>query len=163
MNQVHVGRAVLAGLVATTVMTVMMAVAPVMGFPRMDIAVMLGTMFVSNPQAALVPGMIMHFFIGTILAFVYAAVHDRLPGPGWERGAVFGMLPFVVAAVMVMPMMGAIHPLVRSGAMAAPGFLMLGMGHLAPLGSLMGHLVYGAILGTIYETRQSAKAAMGRG
>ncbi len=33
--------------------------------------------------------------------------------------------------------------------MAAPGFLMLHLGAMAPVGSLIGHLLYGALLGKL--------------
>ncbi len=54
---------------------------------------------------------------------------------------------------MVMPMMGAIHPMVKSGTMTAPGFLMLHLGPMVPVGSLIGHLLYGAMLGKLAGPR----------
>jgi len=38
--------------------------------------------------------------------------------------------------------------------MPAPGFLMLRLGMMAPIGSLIGHLIYGAILGAISGRRE---------
>lgn len=50
-------------------------------------------------------------------------------------------------------MMGSIHPMVKSGMMTAPGFLMLNLGPMAPMGSLIGHLLYGALLGKLADKK----------
>ncbi|MBI2954864.1 MAG: hypothetical protein HYY30_11160 [Chloroflexi bacterium] len=149
---VNIVRALLAGFVGTVAITILMYAGPVMGFPRMDIATMLGTMFVSDPSAAFIPGLMMHFMIGLILALGYAFLFASwLPGRPWVRGALYGLVPFLMANAIVMPMMGLIHPMVLSGMMPAPGFFLVGMGTvMAPIGSLIGHLVYGAVVGAIY-------------
>ena len=46
MEKANVSRALLAGFVATLVMTMMMYAAPLMGMPKMDIAAMLGSMLI---------------------------------------------------------------------------------------------------------------------
>ena len=133
-------RAVLAGLLGTGVMTAVgLWVAPVMGMPRM------------NPAAALagamggseVLGWLGHLMIGIVLALVYAAIAARLPGAPWMRGALYGLAPWLLAQLVVMPMMGM--P-VFSGSLAAA------------IGSLIGHLVYGAVLGATYGTGAGAGA-----
>ena len=65
---VHVLRALLAGLIGTAAMTILTYGAQFMGFPRMDIATLLGTMFIANPAAAFLPGLAMNFMIGLVLA-----------------------------------------------------------------------------------------------
>lgn len=149
---VDIVRALIGGLLGTVALTVLIYMAPLMGFPPMDLATMLGTMFISNPSAAFLPGLVMHFMIGLILALGYAFVFARLlPGQPWVRGALYGVIPWLLAMVVVMPMMGLVHPLVRAGMMPAPGFFLAGVGTvMAPLGSLIGHLVYGAVVGATY-------------
>lgn len=133
-------RAVAGGLAATAVMTALMLMAPVMGLPPMNIGAMLGSMMGGSSFL----GWMAHFAIGTILAIAYAALFaTRLPGRGFVRGAVYGLLPWILAQLVVMPMMGAG---VFGGSFGA-GF-----------GSLMGHLVYGAVLGGVYGTEPSATA-----
>jgi len=128
----NVKRAVAAGLAGTAVMTVLMLMAPMMGMPPMNIGEMLGSML--GGITAL--GWVAHFMIGAILAVIYAAFFaQRLPGPPAVRGMFFGLAPWLLAQVVVMPMMGV-------------GFFSGSM--LMAAGSLMGHLVYGAIVGAIY-------------
>lgn len=132
MQKIRWDRAILAGVVGTAVMTAVgLWVAPVMGMPRMNPAEMLaGAM-----GGSLVLGWIAHFMIGTILAVIYAFVAPALPGAPAPRGALYGIAPWLVAQVAVMPMMGM--P-VFSGSL------------VLALGSLVGHLVYGAVIGAVY-------------
>jgi len=126
------GRAAVAGIVGTAVMTVVgVWVAPMMGMPPMNPADMLaGAM-----GGATVLGWVAHFMIGTILAVIYAVAAPFLPGPPPIRGAIYGVAPFLLAQIAVLPMMGM--PLFSGSAVMA-------------VGSLIGHLVYGAVVGTIY-------------
>lgn len=128
-------RAMAGGLAGTIVMTVMMyMVAPMMGL-HMDIAQMLGSMLGNNWTA----GMMMHFVNGTIIfPLVYAyLLYARLPGGPALKGTIWGVSLWVLAQVMVMPMMGG-------------GFFSMAMGGMmAAGGSLVGHLLYGSILGVI--------------
>ena len=134
MAQLNWTRIIVGGLVATAVMTVLMLMAPAMGLPPMNIGAMLGSVM----GGSLFLGWMAHFVIGTMLAIIYAALWvTRLPGPGFVRGALYGLVPWIVAQLVVMPMMGAG---VFSGSFGAA------------FGSLMGHLVYGAVLGGIYGT-----------
>lgn len=138
------GKAVAAGLIGTLVMTIVMLMAPLMGMPPMPIGKMLAG-FMGIPE---VFGWIAHFMIGTVLALIYVYFFvTRLKGNGFVRGAVYGLLPWFAAQVMVNPMMGA-----GVFALNTPApFLMV-------MGSLIGHLVYGAVLGGVYGTGKELKA-----
>jgi uncharacterized membrane protein YagU involved in acid resistance len=101
MNK-NFGRAVVAGLVATAMMTMLMLVGPMMGMPKMPIGDMLAS-FMDIP--ALV-GWVADFMIGAVLALIYVVVFaERLPGSGAVRGALYGLIPWFLAQVMVNPMM----------------------------------------------------------
>lgn len=81
----------------------------------------------------------MHAMIGLVLAAIYAALlAGRLPGAPALRGATFGFAVFLVAQVVVTPMMGG-------GVFSGGNMAMIG-------GSLMGHLVYGGVVGAIFGT-----------
>lgn len=136
----NVTKATAAGLAGTVAMTVLMLLAPMMGMPPMNIGEMLGSMM--GGITAL--GWAAHFMIGAVLAVIYAAAFaQRLPGPAAARGMLFGLAPWLLAQTVVMPMMGSG---LFSGSMVVAA------------GSLMGHLVYGAVLGTVYGGGESASA-----
>ncbi len=132
----NVRRILLAGAVGTAAMTMLMLVAPLMGMPKMAIGEMLGS-FLGIGTAA---GWGLHLVIGLILATIYAAVFaSRLPGSPVVRGAIYGVGVFLMAQVVVTPMMG--------------GGLFSGGNVLMIAGSLMGHLVYGGLVGGLYAAR----------
>jgi len=125
-------KAILAGLSGTVAMTALMLMAPMMGMPPMNIGNMLGAMM----GGIVALGWVAHFMIGTVLAVLYAALFaNRLPGPAVIRGMLFALLPWLLAQIALMPMMGAGF---FSGSLMAAG------------GSMMGHLVFGATIGAIY-------------
>lgn len=128
----RVGKAVVAGLAGTAAMTMLMLVAPSMGMPPMNIGAMLGSVMGGNVAL----GWAAHVMIGAVLGLLYAAIFAaRLPGSPGVRGALFSLLPWLMAQLVVMPMMGAG---LFSGSPLAAG------------GSLMGHLAYGLVLGLVY-------------
>ncbi|MEO6443543.1 MAG: DUF6789 family protein [Gemmatimonadaceae bacterium] len=129
--RINWGKAVLAGIIGTLVMTAVgVWVAPMMGIPRMNPAELL-----AQPMGSLALGWVGHLMIGSILAIIYAAVSGRLPGAPWMRGALFSIAPWLMAQLVVMPMMGM--PVFSGSATLA-------------MGSLIGHLVYGAVVGAVY-------------
>lgn len=126
------GKAIVAGLVATLVMTAAgVWILPLAGLPPANPAHLLAGAMGGN----LVLGWIGHLMIGVVLAFIYAVVSARLPGAPWVRGALFSVAPWIAAMLMVLPMMGM--PVFGGSALAA-------------LGTLLVHLVYGVVLGGIY-------------
>lgn len=131
----NVTRLVLGGFLGTLAMTATMyTMAPMMGV-RMDIAATLGSVLGGSWAA----GLVMHIGNGTVvfpLMFGYL-LESRLPGPPVARGAVWGIALWLIAQTMVMPMMGA-------GLFSAAAG-----GMVAAVGSLVGHVLYGAILGAV--------------
>ncbi len=129
---INIGRTVIAGAIGTAAMTgVGLWMAPLMGLPPMNPAVMLaGAM-----GGSLALGWMAHFMIGVTLAAGYALVGSTFPGPGFVRGALYGIAPFLLAQIVVMPMMGM--PIFSGSAAMA-------------MGSLVGHLVYGGVVGGVY-------------
>ncbi len=136
MGNVNVQKAITAGVAGTFVMTLVMLVGPMMGMPKMDMGAMLGPM---NPIVAMPywMGWVMHFIIGVVLTLIYAAVFiNKLPSSGWKRGAIWGLVPFFVNQIAVVPMMG--------------GGFFTGGNMTMIVGSLVGHLLYGAVVGIVY-------------
>ena len=81
--------------------------------------------------------------VGLALALGYARfAAPMLSGPAWRRGMIFSLLPWLISIAFFLPIMGG-------------GFLGTDIeaGPLPILGNLVLHLVYGAVLGTVYGLR----------
>lgn len=153
MKSFKIGRAIAAGLAGTMVMTAVMMMAPLMGMPKMDIAAMLGSMIAGAPPGsgsfAWIVGLIMHLMIGTVvLSTVYALASRHLPPSSpVAKGLIYGVLVWLVAQAVVMPMMGA-------GLFSSH----MPQGMMMAMGSLLGHLIYGGVLGAVYGHEQAEGA-----
>lgn len=145
--------AVLAGFVATGLMTVVLslayAVAFTFGSPSPQAPVLLRWMWgltnntlTVRTQTAVPVAVGLHFVSGIATAVVYSLVESRLRGPGWRRGMVFSLVPWTLSLVVFLPVVGG-------GALGQR----LGAGPLPILGNLILHLVYGATLGQLYGPR----------
>lgn len=134
------------GLIATAIMTLVMLMAPLMGMPKMPIGKMLAG-FMHLPVAV---GWITHFMIGIVLAGGYVLFFQQaIRVNSILKGALYSLIPFFMAQLIVMPMMGA-------GLFSAntPAPMMMVMG------SLIGHLVYGVALGwTVKAVPEAASAS----
>ena len=131
----NIGKTILGGLAGTVAITLLMYKgAPMMGLPEMDIAGMLGRMI-----GGWTPGLMMHLVNGVVIfPLIYAyLLFSRLGGSPVVKGITWGVALWLMAQLVVMPMMGAgVFGLKMGGMMSAAA-------------SLMGHVVYGAILGWI--------------
>lgn len=96
-------RAILAGFLGTISITVLMYGWPLVGLPGMDIIAALGGVLPFN-ISPYVMGSLVHVGIGISLALIYALSFDRwLPGPGWLRGALFSLIPWLFAITLPGP------------------------------------------------------------
>jgi uncharacterized protein DUF6789 len=154
MDQHRFGQAIKAGLIAWVVFTLVLYMAPLMGVPRMDLPAMLGGMFGLNSLAL---GWVMHLMIGVVLALIYAYWFvDVAGGAPWVRGLRFGVLPWLAMMIAIAPMLPVLNPML---AKMPPGVFLANLGIMAAMGSLLGHLIWGAVLGTVYggvEVRERA-------
>ena len=95
-----------------------------------------------------------HFVNDIVFTLVYAGVLLALQKQSAARTVVgFGVVPWLLDPILVMPVMMARHPLVRTGQMQNLGFFILdmGMGLMLALFDLVAYLVYGVIVGAIYK------------
>ena len=136
-------RSMVAGFVATVVLSARMLMQSVMGvMPELDVIQMLTSMAHLNMGLPVNPavGWILHFMIGTVVwGFLFTFLYERLPGRGAVvKGIVFGTLAWLLMMLLVMPMAGA-------------GLFGLNMGVMAPVMTLMLHLIWGAVLGSVFN------------
>lgn len=103
MKTFSFGKALLAGFLGTAVLTMLMYGWPLIGLPKMDIIGALGGVFPFQ-ISPYVTGSLVHFGIGISLALFYALLFDPwLPGPGWLRGALFSLVPWLFAITLLGP------------------------------------------------------------
>lgn len=131
-------RVIRSGFVATLVMTMMMYLSPSMVPPRMDIAAMFGRMLGGSWWL----GFIIHFTLGAIIfSLLYAyLLNPVLPSKPWTKGTLWGLTLWLVAQMLILPMIGM-------------GFFSTNIpGRVtAVLGSLLAHLIYGIVLGALLK------------
>jgi len=140
----NIRKTIAGGFIGTVMFTLMMrVVAPMMGV-RMDIVAKLGEM----THTGMAGGLFMHFLNGTVifpLIYVYL-LYRLLPGAPWQKGLLWGVILWLGVEIVMMPMMGSGIFSMETGGMKAV------------IAALMGHLVYGAILGAITGAPAPANA-----
>jgi hypothetical protein len=129
-------KGIVAGFVATVVLSAMMLMKQSMGLmPELDPIAMLTSMAGASSPAL---GWIAHFVIGSIFWGVgFAIVSPYLFGPYWLRGTIFAVAAWLMMMVVVMPMAGA-------------GLFGLDLGTMVPVATLVLHVVFGVVLGGTY-------------
>jgi hypothetical protein len=143
------------GLAATVTLTAIMVAAQLAGLSRMDIPLMLGTMFTDRPDRARFVGFLVHLGNGQIFALGYAAAFTILGRSEWWLGAFFGAWHGLAALIVLVPLAAGVHPRMatdRSGpslhaVLEPPGLLALNYGRETPVVALIAHITFGAILG----------------
>ena len=140
--QTNVPKGILAGLIATIVLSILMMLKSAMGMmPEVNAIKMLTGMahgMVGMPSTPVV-GWIVHFIIGSLIwGILFALLIERIPGgSATVRGLLFATAAWVLMMVIVMPMAGA-------------GLFGLKLGIGAPIATLVLHWIYGSVLGSAY-------------
>ncbi len=134
-------RGMLAGLVATSVLSLL--VAAKRWVPQLDSVTALDGL-AHNVNLALglpspVTGWVLYVAMGVVWwGWLFAVMAPILPGQRfWQKGFAFGVIAALLVWLMVMPLAGA-------------GYFGLHLNPMQPLVTLVEHLVYGVVLGAVY-------------
>ncbi|HET7554211.1 MAG TPA: hypothetical protein VFJ75_01015 [Gaiellaceae bacterium] len=144
------------GAVGTIVLTSALRLAQELGWTRMDIPLLLGTVFTDRRGRASVLGYAIHFGNGLFFSLVYYAIFRAVDHAGWGFGALLGIVHAAAAGgVLMTVLLPAIHP--RMGTpwsdaeetplLESPGFLLMNYGSRTVIWTVLGHVAYGAIVG----------------
>lgn len=127
---------ILSGLVATIVLSIIMIIKAKMGvMPELNAIKMLAGMM----GAPLVMGWLAHFMIGTVIwGILFAVMVNKLSGSVIGNAIIFSVGAWLLMMVGPMPMAGA-------------GMFGLHIGIMAPIATLMLHLIWGVVLGISYK------------
>ena len=143
------------GLVATALMTSILAGGQGLGFSRMSLPYLFGTFFTPNRHWAYIVGFFAYLVGGWLFAMLYYALFVYMATSGWWLGGVVGLLHGLFLLTVMLPLMPHIHPRMASEydgptsrrRLEPPGFLGLNFGTRTPAITLLGQLVYGVVLG----------------
>jgi len=138
----RVGYGMMAGLAATLVLSVLeltKGMLPQLETIRFLENVAVATAHVTGLPVLPMAGWLWHFTIGILwwgglFGFMLPLLPGRRP---WLKGAVFGVIAGLLVLLMVMPLAGA-------------GYFGMQLSWLDPMVSMVYHVIYGVVLGTVY-------------
>jgi hypothetical protein len=152
---VSVWGALAGGAVGTVVLESGVRVAAEVGWTRIDLPFLLGTMFTERRRVAVVLGYAFHGINGLLFSLLYAGVFAAAVHAGWLFGLALGAVQAAGVGLLVDVILPAIHP--RMGSpwsdaeetplLEPPGFLLANYGRSTVLVTTLLHLAYGAIVG----------------
>ena len=153
IRRVAFRKAILAGVIGAVAWDLSVRALILAGLPLGDLVHFLGTMIVGRASPAVwwTTGLVLHASVGAIWAIFYAyffwSTFDWTPA---IQGLVFSFIPIVLAGLVMLPQLGWMHPLALSGEIARPGLFGIGLGWGGPVSIILGHLIYGATMGSLY-------------
>ncbi len=161
--------ALVAGLVGSIAMTVLMQAASAMGMTRMpSMPLLQGSMMTDDASKATRIGIVTHIvMMGTVVfGLIYAALFVAFDASGLLVGAGIGLVHGIIAGFGML-MMGAMHPRMVPPPVAddgdvvtttpgelrivEPGLFAKNYGPMTPMGLLVGHVVFGLVVGLVYD------------
>jgi hypothetical protein len=143
------------GFAATAALSGVMFGAQRLGYSRLSLPFLIGTLFTGERSSANAAGLVVYLLGGWLFAFVYYFVFASIGRTGWWLGTLLGAVHGFVLLVMLLPLLPHLHPRMASEyegpgghrTLQPPGFLALNYGYRTPLTTILAHAVYGAILG----------------
>lgn len=155
---IHLGDALLWGLFATGVLTLVMAASQGLGWSRISFPFMIGSVFTTRRPRAMALGFTLHILFGCVFALLYVAMFERWQHASWWFGGLLGCYHGLFILVAVMPVLPVLHPHMASRQhgptptrqLEPPGFLALNYGRSTPVVTLLAHVIYGMLLGVLY-------------
>jgi hypothetical protein len=147
------------GFVSTLILTTVLAGSQGLGFTRMNLPYMLGTMFTPDRDRAPLYGFGLHLIVGWLFSLLYVLAFGFLGDVSWWSGTLIGIAHGLFVLVVGVSLLPGIHPRMASehqGPSATrelepPGFLALNYGFRTPLSVLLSHAIFGAMLGAFYR------------
>jgi uncharacterized membrane protein YagU involved in acid resistance len=132
--------ALVAGLIATSIVTLLAFVGPVLGPSPIDLVSILASLVLGLAGQPFILALTVHLIAGSVIfpvLYVFLA-YPFLAGPPWLRGLTWGVALWMLVQLVLLPMAGvgvfsfrAPRPLLTAGS------------------SLLTHVLYGLILGAV--------------
>jgi hypothetical protein len=166
----HLPELLIWSLVATVAMTTVLQGSQGLGWSRLSLPFLVGTLFTTNRDRAVVIGFIAYTIGGCVFGLLYFLFFASIGVGTWWLGSALGFLHGVFLLVCVLPLLPYAHPRMASEhdgpghdyVLEPPGFLGLNYGRQTPLTTLVGQTVYGFVLG-LFAQLSGAFGAPGLG
>lgn len=147
------------GLGATVILTTLLSGSQGIGYTRMNVPYLLGTMVTPDRDRAKGVGIAMHLVVGLVFSLVYVAIFSAWGGPTWWKGALIGLVHAMFVLTAGMAALPGIHPRMASERrgptvvqqLEPPGFLALHYGTRTPITIVIAHVLFGIVLGAGYR------------
>ena len=147
-------------LVATALMTTILQGSQGLGLSRLSLPFLFGTFVTADRGRAVLVGSVMYLGGGWAFAVLYFFIFVSLGQASWWLGALIGTLHGLFLLVS-LPAIAQLHPRIASEydartaepKLEPPGFLGLNYGRQTPLTTMLGQVVYGAVLGGFLPMR----------
>lgn len=151
------GQTLLWGGIATVTLTSILEGALYLGWTRMSLPYILGTIVTSNRRVAPFVGAGLHLLNGYVFAIGYALAFEIIGTANWWIGGLLGIAHSGVVLIL-LPFIAGVHPRMATEqdgpdvrpALQPPGFFALNYGRRTPLFGLFSHIVFGLIMGAFY-------------
>ncbi len=120
---------------------------------RIDLLKMLGTKMMPVSGMTYGVGIMIHAVMSIVFTSAHAAFYLWLDiEAGYATGLLFGLVHFIGTGIFFGTLASSIHPGIRDGAVAAPGFFALKLGGMTAMGALPVHLLLGLVARGLYES-----------
>ncbi len=154
----RLAEALLWGLVASAAMITVLQASVGLGWSRLNLPMLIGTLFTGNRHRAIVLGMVVYLIGGWLFALLYFFAFAQLGHGSWWLGGLLGLLHGLFLVVVALPLLPHIHPRMASDVdgptyyrrLEPPGPFGTHYGHNTPLTALLANVVYGVVLGAVW-------------
>lgn len=145
---------VFSGLIATVVMTTLLQGSLELGFSRLSMPLLVGTIFTGHRSLAVILGFILYFLGGVLFAFFYLFLFSAIGTTHWLAGLAIGAFHGLFFLVVILPVLPYLHPRMATEydgpsvlrRLEPPGFMGLNYGYRTPLTTMVGHTAYGLMM-----------------
>ncbi len=151
MTKYNASLAFLAGVLGGVILTLLLSLARLFELTSLNLVMFLGAMFTQSLTAGTwILGFVIHLLISGLIGMVYGLIFSKVWGPAnWWHGLVIA-IPHLIIGGLFLLLMPAINPAVPE-LLPSPGAFAENYGTWAVLLFIVGHLVYGAVVGAVYH------------
>jgi hypothetical protein len=148
----------LAGFAGTVLLTVLLAGSQAIGYTRMNLPYLLGTIVTPDRDRAQIAGIAIHLVVGWAFAAIYVLAFHVVGLATWWFGAAIGLVHAGFVLTVALPALPGIHPRMAGEShgptvvaqLEPPGFMGRHYGRRTATTLIVAHALFGAVVGLFY-------------